>query len=72
MTTTDPTEAGRALAARRPRATYVCEVCSKTFEATVQTGARTPTTCSGQCRDKRYHRRKRQRKQQQATTAPAT
>lgn len=70
--TTDSTAAARALAARRPRATYVCEVCGKPFEATVQTGARTPSTCSGPCRDKRYYQRKRQRNQQQAATAPAT
>lgn len=62
MTTTDPTEAGRALNARRRRQTYRCEQCGKPFEAIRQTGERTPRTCSPTCRSKlRYYRNKEAR-----------
>lgn len=55
---TDPaaSEDGRALAARRPRATFVCEVCHQPFEAWVRKPDKQPArTCSATCRS-RLHR----------------
>lgn len=59
---TDASELARTLAARRPRATYVCEVCDREFEAVMQAGARVPTTCSTSCRQKRFRRAKAETK----------
>jgi hypothetical protein len=53
MTDSAITEAARAFAARRPRATYTCVVCGETFTATAQRGPRTPNVCSQRCRDRR-------------------
>src|SRR6266542_2185874 len=59
---TDPAiaEAARMLAARRPRATYTCEVCGENFEALVRTGSKAPRTCPRpkSCRDRLYRQRK--------------
>lgn len=57
--TPDASEAARALAARRPRITIVCEVCGAEREVVAQTGDRTPRTCSTKCRS-RLHRRQKQ------------
>lgn len=49
---TDATELARALAARRPRSTYTCEVCGQEFEAYTRTGKAAPRTCSSTHRSK--------------------
>lgn len=51
--TSSPSEAGRALAALRPRATYTCEVCGAAFEAWARDRQK-PATCSQACRQKRW------------------
>lgn len=45
MTDSSITEAARALAARRPRATYTCEVCGEPFVTFARTGTKAPRTC---------------------------
>ncbi len=57
MTTTS--EAARQLAALRPRATFVCEVCGHEYEAWVR-DTQQARTCSPACRQKLYRQRKRQ------------
>lgn len=59
MTDGAASEAGRALAKLRPRATYVCKVCGTKFDALVRTSRgtpRAPATCSPKCRQTRYRR----------------
>lgn len=58
---TDASEAARALAARRPRITIVCEVCGAEREAVAQTGDRTPRTCSARCRQALFRRNRAER-----------
>ena len=60
MTTTDPSELGRALAARRSRATVVCEACRQAFEARISE-KRPPRTCANACRQKLWRREKKVR-----------
>ena len=61
MTTTDATEAARALAARRPRITITCEVCGAEREVVAQTKQRTPRTCSARCRQALFRRNRAER-----------
>ena len=51
MTDTAASEAGRALAARRPRRPFTCEACGKAFTAVVKRG-RENRACSTTCRSK--------------------
>lgn len=54
MTDTAATEAARALAARRPRVMYICDVCSQPFEARAQGGKRAVRVCKmPRCQNKR-------------------
>lgn len=54
MTDTAATEAARALAARRPLATYTCVICGQEFEARAAGGDRTPMVCQlARCRNRR-------------------
>jgi hypothetical protein len=55
---TDASEAARALAARRRRTIFVCEVCGQPFEAWERATQRA-RTCSGACRVK-LHRQSKQ------------
>ena len=64
MTDSAATEAARALAARRPTETIVCEVCGTTREAVRHRG-RTNRFCSDACRDRARRTRERQAKAQQ-------
>lgn len=54
----DASALGRALAARRRRATYRCEVCGEPFEAW-EREKQIPRTCSNRCRQK-LHRDEKQ------------
>lgn len=49
----DASELARALAARRKRATFVCEVCGREYEAWDRATQRA-RTCSPACRQKLY------------------
>jgi hypothetical protein len=49
---TDAADLARALAARRPRSKYTCEVCGAEFEAYTRRGKAIPRTCSGAHRSK--------------------
>lgn len=55
---TDASEAGRALAARRRRAVFVCTVCGAEFE-TLDRPKQPPLTCSSKCRQTAYRIRNR-------------
>ena len=57
---TDPaaSEAGRALAARRPRLPFVCEACGKEYLAVVKKG-RENRACSSACRSRLFRQAKR-------------
>lgn len=55
---TDPSDLARQLAARRKRATFVCEVCGAAFEAWARKKQQA-RTCSPACRQKLYRDRKR-------------
>lgn len=63
--TAEASEAARQLAARRPRAAYICLVCGEEFTAVVRTGDRAPKTCPRPktCRDKLNRRRRAQEQQ---------
>lgn len=66
-------EMARALAARRPRATYTCEVCGESFEAIVRRtkrpdAPREPRLCSTRCKQRR--KAQRARAAQRLTSAP--
>jgi len=58
--TTDQTasEAGRALAARRPRQPFVCEACGKEYTAIVKSD-RVNRACSSTCRTRLFRQQKR-------------
>lgn len=57
---TDASELARALAARRRRATFVCEVCGAEYEAWDRKPTKQPArTCSSKCRQQLYRDRKR-------------
>ena len=49
MTDTAASEAGRALAARRPRVPFTCEACGKEYAAVVKRD-RENRACSSACR----------------------
>jgi hypothetical protein len=55
MTDTAASDAARALAARRPRAVFICEVCGAKFEAW-QRKKQKARTCSGKCRAALFRR----------------
>ena len=57
---TDATEAARQLAARRQRATFVCDYCGKEFEALARKSQQA-RTCSQSCRQRMYLQNKRER-----------
>jgi len=58
MTDERPTEAARRLAARRPTATYTCEVCGTPFEALART-RQAPRTDTPACRSALSRRERR-------------
>ena len=60
---TDAAHLARQLAARRPRATYQCAVCSRPFAAVIQKDGRTAKTCSPKCRQKLHRQTKQQQKE---------
>jgi hypothetical protein len=49
-------EAGKTLAALRPRATFTCEVCGAEYEAWVRASLQA-RTCSPSCRQKAHRQR---------------
>lgn len=57
---TSTSEAARQLAALRRRATFVCEVCTHTYEAWVRKSQQA-RTCSQSCRQRAYRLRQKQR-----------
>ena len=57
MTDTDASEIARALAARRRRAVFICEVCEREYEAWDRQRQQA-RTCSPACRQKLYRERK--------------
>lgn len=56
MTNDDATEAARALAARRPTVTIICEICGRQATKQVRSGAKRSRTCSRSCREKLLRR----------------
>lgn len=54
---TDASEAARQLAARRPRATFVCTVCGREFVALVRK-TQPAQTCSTACRQRLQRQRR--------------
>lgn len=58
MTDADASEMARALAARRRRAVFVCEVCGKEHE-TLDRPTQQPRTCSNACRQKLWRRQQK-------------
>jgi len=55
---TDASESARALAARRKRAVFTCEVCGRQYEAWDRS-KQPARTCSGRCRVKLHRDAKR-------------
>jgi hypothetical protein len=58
MTDTAASEAGRALAARRPRLPFICEACGKEYTAVVKSD-RENRACSSTCRSRLFREAKR-------------
>jgi hypothetical protein len=56
--TSDASDLGRALAALRPRATIICEVCGTEKEVWLR-AKQQPRTCSPKCRQQLYRDRKK-------------
>ena len=56
MATEEASVAGRALAARRRRTIFICEVCGQPFEAWAR-ATQPARTCSGKCRVKLHRQR---------------
>ncbi len=59
MTAPTPRELAQALAARRHRAVFICEVCGAEKEGWLRK-TQQARTCSPACRQKLYRQRKRQ------------
>jgi len=58
MTDSTASEAGRALAARRPRLPFVCEACGREYTALVKKD-RQNRACSSTCRTRLFRQQKR-------------
>jgi hypothetical protein len=58
MTDTTASEAGRALAALRPRRPFVCEACGREYQAIVKSD-RVNRACSATCRSRLFRQQKR-------------